>query len=639
MHVDALTLTALTGELREELLGARVEEIYQPTPQAIAVQCWGRGHTMWLVASAHPRFARVHVVDRKPQKLVAEPPAFVMLLRKHLEGARITAIQQPAWERVLELGFARRLGKEAGLAPPVWLVAELMGRLSNLVLRDDGGTILGALRLVRAEVNRYRTIAPNEPYISPPPQTRRLGETVLPRLDGAQVTASDLAVAARAMLAGATRKPPRLADLLMAHVRGFSAELGREVAARALQAPDAPLLADLPWETVAREAQALAALAASQAWRPTLVLAPAAIAGTDAGASGGEPMAYAPYEPCQFDGHTLQAMPSMNAALGRYFQHMEWRDAVEGAKGDLRRTLTAHRDRSARKAEALAAELAALADAARLRMEGDVLLAYQTAIAPHVTSFTVTGPLGQGAGEVTIALDPRLSAVENANRRFARYQKLRRAAALIPPQVAANEVERARLEQMLTDLALAETTADIADVRAEVREAGYLRGPRARAGSPPHGSGKSGAGGKTSQTKSGKPGKGSKPGAGKGQPRTGTPMRRQSVDGLTLLVGKNSRQNEEVTFHLAVAGDLWLHARGVPGAHVIVKSAGRVVPEPTLRQAAALAAYYSQSREATSVLVDYTEQRHVRHLKGGGPGLVTYDHERTLHATPADAGA
>jgi predicted ribosome quality control (RQC) complex YloA/Tae2 family protein len=636
MYVDALTLAALAGELRDELTGARVEEIFQPTPQAIAVQCWGRGHTSWLLASAHPRFARVHLVDRKPQKLVAEPPVFVMLLRKYLEGARVVAIQQPAWERVLEIGFARWLGEEAGLAPPVWLVAELMGRLSNLVLRDDGGTILGALRLVRAEVNRYRTIAPNEQYIPPPPQTRRLGETVLPRLDGSLVTASDLAMAARAMQAGTTRKPQRVADLLMAHLRGFSAEMGREVAARALDAPDAPLVADASWEVVARESRALAALPASQAWRPTLVLAPAA-AGTEPGTAEGEPVACAPYEPRQFAGHTLVEMPTMNAALGRYYQRVEWRDAVEGAKGDLRRTLTAQRNRCARKAEALAAELAALADAARLRMEGDVLLAYQTQITPHASSFTATDPLGAGAGEVTIALDPRLTAVENASRRFARYQKLRRAAALIPPQVAANEVERARVEQLLTDLTLAETTAEIADVRAEVREAGYLRG-RAPGAEPRHGSGKGAAGGKGAKGKPGKTGKGSKAGGGKSQPRAGAPIRRQSVDGMTLLVGKNSRQNEEATFHLAAAGDLWLHARGVPGAHVIVKSGGRPVPEPTLRQAAALAAYYSQSRAATSVLVDYTEQRHVRHLKGGGPGLVTYDHERTLHAVPADEG-
>ena len=104
-------------------------------------------------------------------------------------------------------------------------------------------------------------------------------------------------------------------------------------------------------------------------------------------------------------------------------------------------------------------------------------------------------------------------------------------------------------------------------------------------------------------------------------------------------MGKNSRQNEEVTFHQAAANDLWLHARGVPGAHVIVKSGGRPVPETTLREAAALAAYYSQARESGAVEVDYTEQRYVRHMKGGGPGMVIYERERTLRVAPGDLAA
>jgi predicted ribosome quality control (RQC) complex YloA/Tae2 family protein len=105
---------------------------------------------------------------------------------------------------------------------------------------------------------------------------------------------------------------------------------------------------------------------------------------------------------------------------------------------------------------------------------------------------------------------------------------------------------------------------------------------------------------------------------------------------MALLVGKNSRQNEEVTFHQASANDTWLHARGVPGAHVIIRNGGRTVSDATLREAAALAAYYSQARESGAVEVDYTEQRYVRHMKGGGPGMVIYERERTLRVAPGD---
>jgi len=192
-------------------------------------------------------------------------------------------------------------------------------------------------------------------------------------------------------------------------------------------------------------------------------------------------------------------------------------------------------------------------------------------------------------------------------------------------------VELARVDQLLTDLALAETPAEIVLVRAEVVEAGYLRGVAEKHAQKPAKTPK--------QPKWAKGSKGNKAGKPTQQPRRpegGTPLRRESSDGMALLVGKNSRQNEEVTFHQASANDTWLHARGVPGAHVIIRNGGRPVAEATLREAAALAAYYSQSRLAGSVPVDYTEQRYVRHMKGGGPGMVIYERERTLHVAPSD---
>ena len=198
---------------------------------------------------------------------------------------------------------------------------------------------------------------------------------------------------------------------------------------------------------------------------------------------------------------------------------------------------------------------------------------------------------------------------------------------MIPPQIEANDLERARIEQLQTDLALAETPSrDPACSRRDnrgwlparqardetVRQRAQRRRSLARRDSRAR---------ETGQT---------------AWAEGGAPLRLELSNGLTLLVGKNSRQNEEVTFRQASPNDLWLHARGVPGAHVIVKSGGRPVPDPVLREAAALAAYYSQSREATSVPVDYTEQRYVRHIKGGGPGMVTYEREHTLHVAPED---
>src|SRR2546430_3847172 len=188
-----------------------------------------------------------------------------------------------------------------------------------------------------------------------------------------------------------------------------------------------------------------------------------------------------------------------------------------------------------------------------------------------------------------------------------------------------NATEQAMIEQLLADLMLADTPAEVALVKAEVQSAGYIRGAKASKFAMTGGRKQShkSRGGKQQKTKSVPPG-------------GGVPLHVQSRDGFTILIGKNSRQNEEVTFRQATANDIWLHARGVPGAHVIIKGAGRDVPRNTIEQAASLAAYYSQSRGTTTAPVDYTLQRHVRHMKGRGPGMVIYERERTGYAVPSE---
>ncbi len=210
MQIDALTLAALADEFRAELVGSRIDDVIQPTPQAVALQCWGGGRNRWLMVSTHPQLARIHYTAQKPRKLTAEPPAFVMLLRKYLEGARVVAVRQPRWERLIELGFGRGAEIAEGKAS-VWLIVETMGRFSNVTLTDGEAIILGALRTVTAEVNSYRAILPHIPYRYPPPQTRLLRGATLPRLDGADVTASLLREAAADTLA-ALDVPPLATD-------------------------------------------------------------------------------------------------------------------------------------------------------------------------------------------------------------------------------------------------------------------------------------------------------------------------------------------------------------------------------------------------------------------------------------------
>src|SRR5216683_3066258 len=287
MHIDAITLAAVADEWRTLLVGARIDTIIQPTEHAVAMQCYtpgggGQGgQNRWLYFSAHPQLARAHLTARKPAKIASEPPAFIMLLRKYLEGTRIESIEQPRWERVIEMITSHRKDADSDERARYRLIIEIMGRLSNIIFCDEQGMILGSLKHVGADVNRYRVIAPNVPYVAPPPQMRVSGEQSLPRLDPATLTASQLeAVAAEEAIRPAPVKKSRsraaeqpvLWRLLSRNLLGFSQLLAREVVYRTTGDTESAITQnDVTWEELAWNTRELAALYDAHAWKPQLV--------------------------------------------------------------------------------------------------------------------------------------------------------------------------------------------------------------------------------------------------------------------------------------------------------------------------------------------------------------------------------
>jgi predicted ribosome quality control (RQC) complex YloA/Tae2 family protein len=685
MYIDAITLAAVADEWRKLLIGARIDTIIQPTEYALALQCYapyvahladthnvqgGGGANRWLYLSAHPQLARVHITALKPQKIVSEPPPFVMLLRKYLEGARIESIIQPRWERVLEIVAGYRRSPESEERVRFRLIVEIMGRLSNIIFCDENGMILGSLKRVSSEVNRYREIVAGIPYVPPPPQQRLFAGQMLPRLEPTKVTAAQLSLCAADMLTSPSEgKPSKKAgdnrveqpavkpfdvsgvvplelstpggagsdvrfssfprsvggycnqvwQLLTKYLLGWSPLMAREAVYRTTEDAETPLVAahEAIWEELAWNVRNLAALYDTHAWQPQMIEQK-----QSANPATPLPIAVAPYvleQYTQMPGVHVRQSPAINVLLDDYFAHSEWRDALKGLRSPLRKVLQTQRDRCQRKAELLQQEMVTSEEAARYRLFGDLLLAHQSEISQGQKNVTLQNYFGEAADVVTVSLDPRFDAVGNAQRYFNKYHKLRRALELVPDQIAHNNVELMTIEQLLTDLVLAEDATEVAHVKDEVRAAGYIRGKASL---------------DKKVQKAAKKGKGSKQAKGKPvPPGGGVPLRIQSREGFTLLVGKNSRQNEDVTFHQASAHDMWLHARGVAGAHVIIKAAGRQIPQSAIEQAASLAAYYSEARGTTSAPVDYTLQRYVRHMKNGGPGMVIYDHERTIYVS------
>ncbi len=371
--------------------------------------------------------------------------------------------------------------------------------------------------------------------------------------------------------------------VLVASVAGLSPLAAREVAFRATGDAKAPVAAVTHVGELLRTLQELCAPVHTGAWQPTVVR------------ENGTVVAFAPY-PLTHRG-PYEPAESMNAAVEAYYAAVVSRDAYAQARAAVQALIDEARERLERRGEALQRALVEPEEVERLRRSGELILAYQWQIQPGQA--VLEAPYELEGEPLRVELDPSLSPVENAQAYFRRYEKAKRAAQEVPAELARVRQQLDYLAQLETDLQLAENRPAIDEVRDLLVEAGLVRESQKR----------------------------------RPAPRSG-PLRLE-LDGFTVWVGRNARQNDEVTFRRASADDLWLHARGVPGAHVVIKTGGREVPQPVLHRAAQLAAYHSAARGERQVDVDVTEVRHVRRMKGGGPGQVVYREERTLRVEPA----
>jgi predicted ribosome quality control (RQC) complex YloA/Tae2 family protein len=282
----------------------------------------------------------------------------------------------------------------------------------------------------------------------------------------------------------------------------------------------------------------------------------------------------------------------------RFYRGVMGEDAYDAAKEPLRAAIAEARARLTARLASLERSMTDDAERETLRQSGELILAYQYALRPGQAE--LRAQYDADRPELSIALDPHLTPLENAQRYFDRYNRAKRALDDVPALVEETRVALNYIDQLKTDLELATNWPEIDEVQQASQAGGYWRGkPQGRIA-----------------------------GGGKSAPL------RIVKDGFVIWVGRNSRQNEIVTFDKGSPQDLWLHARDVPGAHVIIKNDGRPIPDSIIDAAASIAAYYSGSRGETRALVDVAPRRHVRKIKGGAPGMVTYRNEQTRTVTP-----
>lgn len=606
---DVLTVAAVADELRATIGNGRVQRIGLLDARTIGAEIYAGGRRQHLIASANDRSPRLRLMPEMPSLDTALVTPFGLLLRKHVRGGVILAIDQPPLERLVRFSIARRLphltnrrsdgddsresiedpedpedaedfGVSDDRAPITYvtLYVELMGRHSNLILVDDNGLIMESAKRVTPAMSRVRQILPRLPYQLPPPPER---------LDPRHTTPSE----AKAVLDGAD-PGAAIADVLVRAWRGISPPMAREIVFRATGAAGARA-GDADAAAVTGAMREILAPLEMSVWSPLIYRR------RDADGDG----AVAAFSPAPMRHlaaiHEAEPVESVSAglALAEEAAHDIRPGSVRHAQRRQRllAAVETARDRAQRRLAALASESARAAEADRLRMQGELIYQHLWQIEQGQHELIVDGE--------TIPLDPDLSASDNAQSYFELYRKAQSADEQIPALAEASHAEIAYLDQLSTLIAQAPGFAELEALAAEWA-----------ALEPP---------------------------APDARPRrTKAPQRPKPLidrDGNAVYVGRSGLQNDLVTFDIAGPDDTWLHARGVAGSHVVIRwrSPGEEENDETIAAAAALAAWYSAARESGGVEVDVAQRRHVRKIKGGRPGMATYRNERTIRVQPA----
>ncbi len=564
MPFDAVFLTAVARELRDRIIGLRVEKIQQPVRDTVLFQLRGKER---LLLSANVNRPRIHLTKASFEN-PAQPPMFCMLLRKHLAGGRIAAITQPVAERAIDLTLD--CTDEMGVPCQKHLILELMGRNSNLILTGEDGRIIDCLRRVDLEMSELRQVLPGLFYREPPRKDRRI-----PMETGKEALLSMLQQ---------VESPKRLDKWLIDCFDGFSPLIARELSFGFCGETDKDILSvdkEQLAEYLAKEFQ-------YSDYRPVLLR------------KEEQPSDYS-YRPIHQYGDYLssETAEDFSSLLDAFYTQTEHSDRMRQKSQSLRKTVTTLRERCLRKLELQRKEYESTLDREQLRQMGDIVTANLYSIERGQTRLIATD-FYHDMQTIEIPLKPDLSPQQNAARFYKDYAKAKHAEKILTEQIARGEVEAEYLATVLDELSRAENERDLAEIRAELEQGGYVRTERKK------------------QLKL--------------QPSK--PMVFRSSDGYPIYVGRNNRQNDILSLKTARKDDLWLHIQKFHGTHVIIACGGTTPPDETITEAAQLAAYFSQAREGQNVPVDVTPVRYLKKPNGAKPGMVVYDRYRTVIVTP-----
>ncbi|MBR5970437.1 MAG: NFACT family protein [Lachnospiraceae bacterium] len=608
MAFDGLTTACLVREFSRVLTDARIAKIAQPEADELLLSCktvsdegWGRQVKLTLSAEAQLPMARL-TKESKASPLQA--PSFCMLLRKHLENGRILSVEQPSLERVIR--FAVSHYDEMGDLRTRTLVIELMGKHSNIILIDENDVILDAIKHIPSSVSSVREVLPGRTYFLPDTRQKQDPFAIT---DGPALAAALSAPGKRAdsgaghparnpmKSAAEEERAHQIHGALIAHVTGISPLMATEICFRAKADPATHLsaLGNARYEDLAQVLKELMTEVREGRFSPRICY------------EGRKAVEYAVLPLLSYEDKEHVSYDSVSELLRAYYEQKSVQSRMRNKSADLRQQVQTVLARTVRKYDLQMQQMKDTEKRDKYRLRGELLTAYAHEVPAGAKEVLLTDY--NTGKEVKIPLEENLSATENAQKCFERYQRMKRTYENLSQltKEVAEEIEHLKSIRMALDLATEET--ELAEIRRELVAAGYLRGkPEERAGSGK----KNAKGGASAKLK------------GSAKPEKSAPLHYVTSDGYDVYVGKNNDQNDLLTFGERGKDDWWFHAKQMPGSHVVLRGKGEEIPDRAFEEAAALAAYYSTGRDAGKVEVDYTELKNVKKPAKAKPGFVIY---------------
>ena len=577
MALDGFTLSNIIYELKSNIIGGRVDKVYQPEKDEIILQIRNKGNAYKLLLTANASSPRLHFTTIQKENPI-NAPLFCMVLRKHLSSGKIIDITQPKFERIVNIQVESI--NELGDYSVKTLIFEIMGKHSNIILIDDKNNILESIKHISFDKSSVREVLPGRSYSLPPSQNKKnpLETNFKEFMD----------IIKNSM-------PTKAQQIIYKSYNGISPILASEICINANVDPsiNTEELLDNQIEDLYKSLDKIIKLNLQEKFNPQIIYS-----------ENDTVLDFTVFDFTMFNNLEKKYFSSISELLEFFYKSKDLTYRLNQKSQDLKKLISQNIERCAKKKEIQQKTLKDIENRDNLKLYGELITSNIYAIKKGMTKVTLNNFYSENFEEVEIRLDPNLTPAENAQKYFKKYNKEKRTFIALQEQIKQNNEELLYLESVLNSVQTCSDEYDIKEIRAELAEQGFLKRQKNN---------------KNNKQKSNKKSK---------------PLHFISSDGFHIYVGKNNTQNDELTLRFAKSLDMWFHTKDIAGSHVIVVSDGKDIPNSTLNEAANLAAYYSKATNSSLVPVDYTLKKFIKKPNGAKPGMVIYETNKTAYITP-----